>query len=243
MQTLHQARIAEPQLAARVLTQTFKLDAEGLLWLTDLRGFDAQERTEMSETLRAEGVTLADRSKLRRLTSRAEQLSVPKADRSSFLFVQAGSADTISLERRSVQSSEEDGSSTSVEGMAIAVTALLGILSYIVQARTAASAAAADKEHDRRVSIQSASIKCASLACISATLTGRAAMHRQMDCGYRQEGSASKHRAGQVRLISACPPDRGYKSSTSDRGYNIQDSHPQQVLTGAPSCATGCVSK
>ena len=29
MQTLHQARIAEPQLAARVLTQTFKLDAEG----------------------------------------------------------------------------------------------------------------------------------------------------------------------------------------------------------------------
>jgi hypothetical protein len=54
MQTLHQARIAEPQLAARVLTQTFKLDAEGVR-LADLRGFDAQERTEMSETRRADG--------------------------------------------------------------------------------------------------------------------------------------------------------------------------------------------
>ena len=122
-EALHQARIAEPLLATRVLTQTLGLDAEGP-WLADVQAFDDGEREEMFAALRKEGVTLADRSRLRRLASAGVTQPVPDGENSP---------------RRSAQSSEGDSGGASLEAMAIAVTALLGVVSYVVQARSAVS--------------------------------------------------------------------------------------------------------
>ena len=72
--TLADARMAEPDAVARALTEVIRIDftTEGG-WLADLRGFDGPERQELSDLLRKEGVGLADRSKLRRLTTAATQ--------------------------------------------------------------------------------------------------------------------------------------------------------------------------
>ena len=66
--------MAEPDAVARALTEVIRIDptTEGG-WLADLRGFDGPERQELSDILRKEGVGLADRSKLRRLTTAATQ--------------------------------------------------------------------------------------------------------------------------------------------------------------------------
>ena len=71
---LADARMAEPDAVARALTEVIRIDptTEGG-WLADLRGFDGPERQELSDLLRKEGVGLADRSKLRRLTNAATQ--------------------------------------------------------------------------------------------------------------------------------------------------------------------------
>ena len=71
---LADARMAEPDAVARALTEVIRIDptTEGG-WLADLRGFDGPERQELSDILREEGVGLADRSKLRRLTTAATQ--------------------------------------------------------------------------------------------------------------------------------------------------------------------------
>ena len=71
---LADARMAEPDAVARALTEVIRIDltTEGG-WLADLRGFDGPERQELSDLLRKEGVGLADRSKLRRLTTAATQ--------------------------------------------------------------------------------------------------------------------------------------------------------------------------
>ena len=71
---LADARMAEPDAVARALTKVIRIDptTEGG-WLADLRGFDGPERQELSDILRKEGVGLADRSKLRWLTTAATQ--------------------------------------------------------------------------------------------------------------------------------------------------------------------------
>ena len=64
---LESFRLAEPNLAKRVLVHTLKLDPVDGSWLADLGEFDIQERKEMVEVMRMEGLALADRSKLRRM--------------------------------------------------------------------------------------------------------------------------------------------------------------------------------
>ena len=68
---LREARLVEPDLAKQVLAHTCKLSVDltsgGSSWLADLRAFDSQERAEMSELMKAEGLALSDRSKLRRM--------------------------------------------------------------------------------------------------------------------------------------------------------------------------------
>jgi hypothetical protein len=75
------ARMAEPQAVARVLRDTVRVGPAGGDWLADLRGFDGQEWRELSDTLRAEGVALADRSKLRRLTAAPTSWTLARLDR------------------------------------------------------------------------------------------------------------------------------------------------------------------
>ena len=69
--TLREARLVEPDLAKQVLAHTCKLSVDltsgGSSWLADLRAFDSQERAEMSELMKTEGLALSDRSKLRRM--------------------------------------------------------------------------------------------------------------------------------------------------------------------------------
>ena len=79
---LADARILEPVAVARALTEVVRINpifAEGG-WLADLRGFDGPERQELSDLLRKEGVGLADRSKLRRLTTTAAQSTFVEDD-------------------------------------------------------------------------------------------------------------------------------------------------------------------
>ena len=69
---LADARMAEPEVVAQALTEVIRINpttsAEGG-WLADLRGFNEQERQELSDLLWKEGVGLGDRSKLRRLVT------------------------------------------------------------------------------------------------------------------------------------------------------------------------------
>ena len=74
------ARMAKPQAVARVLRDTVRVGPAGGDWLADLRGFDGQEWRELSDTLRAEGVALADRSKLRRLTAAPTSWTLARLD-------------------------------------------------------------------------------------------------------------------------------------------------------------------
>jgi hypothetical protein len=73
--------MAEPDAVARALTAVIRIDptTEGG-WLADLRAFDGPERQELSDLLRKEGVGLADRSKLRRLTTAATQPTAKMED-------------------------------------------------------------------------------------------------------------------------------------------------------------------
>ena len=73
---LADAHMVEPEVVARALREVIRIDhtsTEEGGWLADLRGFDGPERQELSDLLRKEGVGLADRSKLRRLTTAATQ--------------------------------------------------------------------------------------------------------------------------------------------------------------------------
>jgi hypothetical protein len=78
---LADARMVEPDAVARALTAVIRIDptTEGG-WLADLRGFDGPERQELSDILRKEGVGLADRSKLRRVTTAATQPTAKMED-------------------------------------------------------------------------------------------------------------------------------------------------------------------
>jgi hypothetical protein len=72
------ARMAEREAIAQVLAEVVRINPASAVstrgeWLADLRGFDGQERQELSDLWQKEGVALGDRSKLRRLATRAAQ--------------------------------------------------------------------------------------------------------------------------------------------------------------------------
>ena len=80
---LADAHMVEPEVVARALREVIRIDhtsTEEGGWLADLRGFDGPERQELSDILRKEGVGLADRSKLRRLTTVAMQPTAMEDD-------------------------------------------------------------------------------------------------------------------------------------------------------------------
>ena len=66
---LASARVADPSLVAGVL-RALKVHADSeqdVNWLSELRSFNGEEWAEMTAAMKAEGVALADRSRLRRL--------------------------------------------------------------------------------------------------------------------------------------------------------------------------------
>jgi hypothetical protein len=142
---LSAAGMAEPEAVARVLTDTIGLQAstsEGGSWLADLREFDATERSELYETMRSDGVALADRSKLRRLAfplAAAPELVCI----GSFTNSLTEEATTGSTARQLQQQS-----GGSLESVALAITALLGMASYLVDAKLSRDAKQLQKESD-----------------------------------------------------------------------------------------------
>ena len=124
------------------------LEGLGLHMMENVRRLNAPEQLELVESLKEAGVDLGSRSKLR-LLANAEAAAA-----NHVLDLTATSA-KIPLRQMQDQSSNASASKSgngggfSVETLAIMVTALLGLGSYILQAKLARDAAHDEKDHDR----------------------------------------------------------------------------------------------
>ena len=121
----------------------------------DLRAFDGGERAEMVAALHGEGVALGDRSKLRRLVDEtfgdvhdapgeAGSIREHSAVRSDGL---RRAQDTDSGEAQSAGTGGGGGSS--MDTVALALTAVLGILSYLMQAKIQRDAERTEKAREQ----------------------------------------------------------------------------------------------
>jgi hypothetical protein len=129
--------MVEPVAVATALTNIIRVDLTSKhdSWLSDLRGFDGAERAELYETLRVAGVALADRSKLRRLATASGWQSLGEST------TVEGKEDRTGgniRDPRQLQQSARDGG-MSIEAGAIFFTGLIGVVGYVVQARSALS--------------------------------------------------------------------------------------------------------
>ena len=130
----------------------------GGAWLADLRGFDGAERAELCDALRSEGVPLAEPSKLRRLITSAAELPPPLKDTSTRgakrreqsppMVRDSTPRESRDVPRRHLQSGGNGGS---MDSIALVVTAVLGIASYLVQARQTQAASAAQHRLGREL--------------------------------------------------------------------------------------------
>ena len=111
------AGLSEP----RALSDTLK--ELGLDYVEDVRRLNGPEQLELAESLKAAGVNLGSRSKLRQL---AAGFGVMIDDHAAALR---------QVQEDTPASSKSDGSGFSVETLAIGVTGLLGVVSYVLQAK------------------------------------------------------------------------------------------------------------
>jgi hypothetical protein len=149
--------LLEAELAAGELDQPLALSGLlgdlGLHFMRDVRRLNDPEQLELVESLKTAGVNLGSRSKLRLLAS------VNANMRAAVDFDQGLVMATVAKpHRRKAQdqpltaaTSKADSGGFSVETLAIMVTTLLGLASYILQAKLARDANHSEKEHDRRV--------------------------------------------------------------------------------------------
>jgi hypothetical protein len=120
---------------------TEALDTIELRSLQDIRMLDAGERAEMFASLEAMDVGLGSRAKLRRLayaSSAAVEQSAGGLENANWAPTQPEPSP-----RRLQQSGG------SMDSIALAVTALLGIVSYLVQAKISRDAERSQKDSDR----------------------------------------------------------------------------------------------
>jgi hypothetical protein len=139
--SLSHAGLENPQSLTEVL------DAIELRSLQDIRMLDGGERAEMFTSLQAMGVGLGSRAKLRRLAyassaaaERALAQSTEGLEHADWAPTQAEATST----RRQLQDS-----GGSMDTIALAVTALLGIVSYFLQAKISRDAERSQKDSDR----------------------------------------------------------------------------------------------
>ena len=149
----------EVELAAAGLDQSQALsdilEKLGLHFVQDVRLLKMPEELELVDSLRSAGINLGSRSKLRQLY----EGSTGPVQSFSDLAGHTWSADVIpsmwTMRRAQGEPAKADpadgGGGVSVETLAIALTALLGLGSYVMQAKIARDTTHADKEHDRRV--------------------------------------------------------------------------------------------
>jgi len=138
--SLAAAGLEQPQVLSGILLEL------GLPSVQDVRLLNIPEQLELSESLREEGVNLGSRSKLRRLSEDSKVLPGLLSDDG------VRSANSRTSHRRAQDApAKTESSGFSMDTFAIAVTALLGVVSYVLQAKLARDAASSEKEHDRRL--------------------------------------------------------------------------------------------
>ena len=141
----------ESELAAGGLDQPHALsgllEELGLRLMQDVWRLNAPEQLELADTLKAAGVDLGSRSKLRLLAN-----ADAAADHGLRVMATGANAPPRQMQAdqpSSTAATKSDGGGFSVETLAVMVTALLGLASYILQAKLARDAAQSEKDHDR----------------------------------------------------------------------------------------------
>ena len=133
---LESGQLDQPRVLSTILHEL------GLHLMGDVRLLNAPERLELSESLRAAGVDLGSRSKLRRLSGSGTQSEQQlQLDESAPL--------TIDNHR---QLQEKTG--FSLEVVAIVFTGLLGMVGYVVQARSAQKSSDAQASLEREAAVR-----------------------------------------------------------------------------------------
>ena len=120
------------------------------------RAFDGGERAEMAAALQGEGVALGDRSKLRRLVDETLGLYDPPGkggirDSTAQSDGLRRAQDTDCSEAQSVGMGGEGPAQggSSMDTIALALTAVLGILSYLMQAKIQRDAERTEKAREQ----------------------------------------------------------------------------------------------
>jgi hypothetical protein len=137
----------EPQALSNILRDV------GLHSIVDVQHLNAPEQLELSESLRAAGVDLGSRSRLRRLSDGVADL--PTAGPSLHESVQpvrpCGGGGTLQPRRAqakegAVEADARDGGELSMDTLALMSTAVLGIATFVLQARVAKNAEVVQKD-------------------------------------------------------------------------------------------------
>jgi hypothetical protein len=126
----------------------------GLHSIGDVQHLNSPEQLELSESLRAAGVDLGSRSRLRRLSDGAALPTAAVAgSHESFRLVQGPCRGGDSLQPRRAQTKEraaeadvKDGGGLSMDTLALMSTAVLGIATFVLQARVAKNADAVQQD-------------------------------------------------------------------------------------------------
>ena len=141
----------ESELASGGLDQPHALsgllEGLGLRLMQDVRRLNEPEQLELAESLRAADVSLGSRSKLRLLAN-----GDAAADHGMGIMGTGANATPRQMQEdqpSNAAAAKSDGGGFSIETLAIMMTGLLGLASYILQAKLARDAAHSEKDHDR----------------------------------------------------------------------------------------------
>jgi hypothetical protein len=125
----------------------------GLHSIGDVHHLDSPEQLELSESLRAAGVDLGSRSRLRRLSDEAADVPTAASSHESFWPVGSTCRGGNSLQPRRAQTKEgvveadvKGGGGVSMDTLVLMSTAVLGIATFVLQARVAKNTEAVQKD-------------------------------------------------------------------------------------------------
>jgi hypothetical protein len=205
------AGLEQPQILSGVLLMEL-----GLPSVQDVRLLNMPEQLELSKSLREQGINLGSRSKLRRLSEEAvepgevtapEETLQAKSGTShrereggqSERRWQLQSDETPSVRRAQDEPAKAESSRFSVETLAIAVTGLLGLASYILQAKLALDSQHAENMHDRYIAQNE---RDRETACMQLKK-----IRKQMDFCTEAVMRCFTYNRGSCRLINQLLPD------------------------------------
>ena len=137
---LESGQLDQPLVLSAILREL------GLHLMGDVRLLNAPERLELSESLRAAGVDLGSRSKLRRLSGGGTQ---------SEQQLQLGECTPLTIDSvKETHRQLQEKTGFSLEVAAIMFTGLLGMVGYVVQARSAQKSSDAQASLEREAAVR-----------------------------------------------------------------------------------------